>query len=159
MLLRNATAAIALAAFFVPQAASAQPARTQVGVLTCESAVTPSFIIGSIRGVRCIFVPSPGMPGIPINYAGTVTRFGLDIGITQRTVMMWGVFAPTRVPVGFADLVGAYGGISGQVSVIYGVGGNALFGGSQNTFMLQPFSGEGMEGFNLAVGVAGLELH
>ena len=159
MLLRSVTAAIALAAFFAPHTASAQAPRTQVGVLTCQSAVTTSFIIGSIRDVNCVFTPNPGMPGKTIKYVGTVKRFGLDVGVTQRTVMMWGVFAPTMVPVGKADLVGAYGGISGQASIVYGVGGNALLGGSQNTFMLQPFSGEGTEGFNLAVGVAALELH
>jgi hypothetical protein len=41
-----------------------------------------------------------------------------------------------------------------------GVGGNAnaLVGGSNNSFALQPLSFEGQTGLNVAVGVAGLEL-
>ena len=125
MLLRSLTAAFAFAALLAPQAASAQTPRTQIGVLSCESAMTTSFIVGSIRDVKCVFTPNPGMPGKAKKYSGTVKRLGLDVGVTQRTVMMWGVFAPTKLPVGKADLAGVYGGVSGQATVGYGVGGNA----------------------------------
>ena len=40
----------------------------------------------------------------------------------------------------------------------WGLGANALVGGSNNSFALQPLSFEGQTGLNVAVGVVGLEL-
>jgi hypothetical protein len=39
-----------------------------------------------------------------------------------------------------------------------GVGGNALVGGSNNSFALQPVSAQVQGGLNVAAGLAGLEL-
>jgi len=44
------------------------------------------------------------------------------------------------------------------VSVVVGVGGNALVGGSNRSVTLQPFSIEGDTSINLAVGVSGMVL-
>ena len=44
-------------------------------------------------------------------------------------------------------------------AVVVGANANALVGGSNNSFALQPLSFEGQTGLNVAVGIAGLELH
>ncbi|NJL50576.1 MAG: DUF992 domain-containing protein [Blastochloris sp.] len=151
-----AAAAIAMSQLGLPQAANAQ-SRVEAGVLECVSAGGTGFIIGSIRDISCVFRPGPGQPGRPEQYVGTISRFGLDLGATARTVMVWGVFAPTT-NIGRGDLVGDYGGVSGQATVGAGFGANVLVGGSNNTVSLQPLSIEGSVGLNIAVGVAGLTL-
>jgi len=91
-------------------------------------------------------------------YYGVVRRVGLDIGFTERSAPAWAVFAPTN-RIGPGDLSGNYGGVTAGGSI--GVGGNAsaLVGGSNNELALQPLSFEGQTGLNVAIGIAGLELH
>jgi hypothetical protein len=151
-----AAAVIAMSQIAMPEAASAQ-SRTEVGVLECVSAGGAGFIIGSIRDVTCTFRPSPRQMARPEQYVGTISRFGFDIGVTARTVMVWAVFAPTT-NIGRGDLVGDYAGVSGQATVGAGLGANVLVGGSNRTISLQPLSVEGSVGLNIAVGVAGLAL-
>jgi hypothetical protein len=55
-------------------------------------------------------------------------------------------------------LSGTYGGISGDVAVGLGVGGNALIGGSQRSIALQPLSVKGAVGVSLAAGITGVTL-
>jgi hypothetical protein len=56
------------------------------------------------------------------------------------------------------SLAGNYGGVAAGVALGYGLGANALFGGSNSQFGLQPVSFEGMQGLNVAAGIAGLSL-
>src|SRR5262249_58577809 len=103
---------------------------TQVGMLTCSSAPNVGLVIGSRQTLQCTFAPSNGGP--PDYYRGTITRVGLDIGVTAGGVLSWAVFAPsTGVPKG--ALAGNYGGASGEASFGVGVGANALFGGSNRS--------------------------
>jgi len=71
--------------------------------------------------------------------------------------MVWAVYAPTSRRYG--ALAGNYTGASAEATVCVGVGANVLVGGSNRTITLQPISIQGQTGLNLAVGVAGLELH
>jgi len=71
--------------------------------------------------------------------------------------MVWAVFAPTR-RIGPGDLSGSYGGVTAGAAIGIGGNANALVGGSDNSFALQPLSFEGQTGLNVAVGVASLEL-
>jgi hypothetical protein len=145
------TVAVALAL------ASAQPAAGQqvkAGVLTCDVSAGIGLIIGSQRGVACVFTPE--LPGPQEVYSGSITRFGLDIGITAGGVMVWAVFAGTVGGPGF--LAGDYVGASGDVAIAVGLGANVLVGGSNRTVALQPVSMSGQVGVNLAVGVADLQL-
>jgi Protein of unknown function (DUF992) len=137
--------------------ASAQPAagqRVKAGVLTCDVSAGIGLIIGSQRGVACVFTPE--LPGPQEVYSGSITRFGLDIGITAGGVMVWAVFAGTVGGPGF--LAGDYVGASGDVAIAVGLGANVLVGGSNRTVALQPVSMSGQVGVNLAVGVADLQL-
>jgi hypothetical protein len=64
---------------------------------------------------------------------------------------------PTR-DAQYGALAGNYGGVSGDLTVGIGAGGNILVGGSDRSVSLQPFSVEGNTGINVAVGVSGLVL-
>jgi len=127
----------------------------KAGVLTCNMSPSIGFVVGSRQRLACLFTPSGPYP--PENYLGEITRIGVDIGITDGGVMAWAVFMPTRGSQ-YGSLAGSYGGVSGDLSLGVGVGGNILVGGSHRSVTLQPFSVEGQVGVNLAVGVSGVVL-
>src|SRR6266404_674178 len=77
--------------------------------------------------------------------------------LASRKTCRWAGFAPTGV-IHPGDLSGNYGGVQGNASVGLGVGANALVGGSNNTFALQPVSAEAQTGLNVSTGLADLEL-
>src|ERR1700731_2685170 len=144
---------LALAAMsFDPEIAQAQRIRT--GVLNCDVSAGLGLIIGSQRSVNCLFTPDLGGP--QEGYFGTISKLGLDIGVTGGGVMVWGVYADTTRGYGF--LAGDYAGASGEVTIAAGLGANVLVGGSSRTVALQPVSIGSQVGLNLAVGVANLSL-
>jgi len=130
-------------------------ANIEVGGLTCRSAGGVGYVIGSTLNFQCVFVPSGGGPAH--HYLGVVRRIGVDLGVTQNVSLGWVVFAPTGV-IHPGDLAGNYGGVGGNASIGVGVGANALVGGSNNTFALQPVSAQAQAGLNVSAGLADLEL-
>jgi Protein of unknown function (DUF992) len=138
--------------------ASAQSVqRVETGQLACDVSAGIGMIIGSQKGVQCTFTPTiPGPPGPPEVYVGTISKFGLDIGATSATQLIWAVYSPTNRPIG--ALAGIYSGATAEATVALGLGANVLIGGSNNTIALQPLSIQGQTGLNLAVGVASLQL-
>lgn len=130
-------------------------AKTQVGVLTCQIEGGTGLIIGSKKGMRCLF--DPAGKGAKQTYTGEISRVGLDVGYTGKAVMTWAVLAPSE-RLGKGALRGTYIGASGEASVGIGAGVNALVGGSNKTISLQPLSVKGQTGLNAALGVAELEL-
>jgi len=144
----------AVALVTVTRPAEAQPRRGQVGTLACSLSSSIGLIVGSQRNVNCDFTASGG----PVeHYTGTMTRVGLDIGVTTGGAIIWGVFADTDRYDGM--LTGTYAGASGEVSIAAGLGANVLVGGSNSTVALQPISVQGQVGLNIAAGVGALELH
>ncbi len=139
-------------ALALPEPAAAQ--RVKLGVLTCDVSAGIGFIIGSHKSVSCSFVPEGS--GRREDYDGDITKWGLDIGVTQGGVMIWAVFANTIAGPGF--LAGDYYGATGEVTIAAGLGANVLIGGSNRSVALQPLSVSGQLGLNLAVGVAALHL-
>jgi hypothetical protein len=146
-------AVIAGLAAIVAGAAAAQE-RAQVGQLTCDISGGVGLIFGSQRTLNCTFTPS--VPGPVEFYAGTLTKLGVDIGVTAGGGMVWLVYAPTSRPAG--ALSGSYGGATAEATVGAGVGANVLIGGSNRTIELQPLSLQGQAGLNVAAGVAGIDL-
>lgn len=145
----------AAAALFAANATNATAQeRIQAGTLTCDISGGIGFIIGSQRTLNCSFTPS--LPGPIEFYAGTLTKLGVDIGVTSGGVMVWAVYAPTSRPAG--ALAGNYGGATAEASVGAGVGANVLIGGSNRTVTLQPVALQGQSGLNIAAGVAGIDL-
>jgi len=151
---RLRTFALAAALVAVTAGAAAPQSRIQAGVLECLGLGTTGFIIGSVHDLECVFRSDYGMA---VRYHGLVRKFGLDLGYTEHSGLTWAVFAPTR-QIGPGDLAGYYVGVSAGASVGLGLGANALVGGSNSSFALQPLSVEGQSGINLAIGVADLEL-
>jgi hypothetical protein len=145
--------AIALAALTVTAASASAQGRIRTGVLDCRGAGTTSFIVGSSHQLLCIFSGQ----GVQYRYLGLLQRIGVDVGVTQKSALEWAVFAPTR-QVSPGDLAGNYAGLTAGAAFGIGANANALIGGSNNSFALQPVSFEGQTGVNVAVGVAGLEL-
>jgi Protein of unknown function (DUF992) len=153
-MMRSSTTGLALAAALAlfPAAAGAQG--VNAGLLECRGLGSTGFIIGSVHELECVF-KTEYMP--PVRYHGLVRKWGLDVGVTQTSVLAWGVVAPTA-RIGPGDLAGIYGGVSAGAAVGVGAGANALVGGSGNTIALQPVSVEGQAGINVTLGVASLEL-
>jgi Protein of unknown function (DUF992) len=114
--------------------AAAQQARA--GVLTCDVSAGLGLILGSQKEVSCAFAPEG--PGRREDYDGTITKFGLDLGIIGGGVMVWAVFTETVAGPGF--LAGDYVGASGEASLGAGLGANVLVGNSNRTVTLQPLS-------------------
>src|ERR1700745_2172003 len=126
----------------------------QVGTLTCNVSGGWGFVFGSSKSVRCTFARAGGRPE---HYAGSINKFGVDIGYTQGGVLVWGVFAPSG---GLAPgaLSGNYVGATGSATVGVGAGGNVLVGGPNRTISLQPVSVEGSTGLNVAAGIGSIGL-
>ena len=125
----------------------------QVGTLTCNVASGWGFVFGSSRALRCTFAGS----GRTEHYAGTIQRFGVDIGFTQAGVLVWEVLAPTSNMAPGA-LAGNFVGATGSATVGVGAGANVLVGGSNRTISLQPVSFEGSTGLNVAAGIGAINL-
>ena len=128
--------------------------RVQAGQLTCDISGGVGLLFGSQRTLNCTFTPS--VPGPVEFYAGTLTKLGVDIGVTAGGAMIWLVYAPTSRPAG--ALSGSYGGATAEATVGGGFGANVLIGGSNRTVELQPVSLQGQAGLNVAAGVAGIDL-
>lgn len=149
-------AAIATAAAFAGiAAATPASAAVEVGILKCQVAPSVGYVVASERNMRCWFTPSYG--GRTQTYTGRAGRIGIDFGVTNEAVLVWGVYAPTRHLTRKA-LAGTYAGASAGAALGAGVGANALLGGSHNTIALQPLSGEGSTGWSVALGVTALSL-
>jgi hypothetical protein len=138
----------------VPAPLSAAPRAVHVGVLNCNSGPSIGLLIGSQQRLNCVFVARSGAKE---TYAGTVSRLGLDVGVTAGGRLVWRVYAPSSSFKGHA-LAGNYVGGSANASLVVGGGANLLVGGSDRTITLQPLSVEGRVGANLAVGVASMDL-
>ena len=129
-------------------------ADARVGVMTCDMDSGFGYVLGSSRGLHCTFMPAAGAPE---HYAGTISKFGVDIGYVQNAVIGWTVVAPTvALPPG--SLAGSYGGATASATVGVGIGANVLVGGSSDTISLQPVSLEGGTGLNVAGGFAAISL-
>ena len=148
-------AALALAFAIATTGVDAAESGVKAGYLRCSVEGNVSFIFGSTRDVTCTYRPEAG--GRVDRYRGEIKKFGVDIGYQTSGVILWGVIAPTA-DIGGGALAGDYGGVSGSVAVVYGVGANALIGGSDKSIVLQPVSIEGIKGVNIAGGIGILTL-
>ena len=132
----------------------AQQDRVQAGSLECSMSSSIGLIVASQRNIACNYKPNGGPPEV---YVGTMTRVGLDIGITGGGAIIWAVFSGTNRYVGM--LAGTYVGASAEMTIAAGLGANVLVGGSNRSVALQPLSVQGQVGLNIAAGVSSLELH
>ena len=145
-------AAIAMAA--LSGAANAAPAGVKVGTLTCDVAGGVGFVFGSTKDLTCSYEPSKARVE---RYAGSISKWGVDIGYTGKGKLVWAVFAPSS-DVRPGAIEGEYAGATAQANVGIGVGANALIGGLDKSIALQPLSVQGSTGLNVAAGIGQISL-
>lgn len=149
VMLAAAAAVVALSG-----ATQAAPAGIKVGTLTCDVAAGAGFIFGSSKNLTCQYQPSRASVE---RYAGTISKWGVDIGYTGRGKLVWAVMAPTS-DVRPGAIEGEYAGASAQANVGVGLGANVLIGGLDKSIALQPLSVEGSTGLNVAAGIGQISL-
>lgn len=145
-------AAIAMAA--LSGAANAAPAGVKVGTLTCDVAGGAGFIFGSSKDLACSYEPTKARME---HYAGTISKWGVDIGYTGKGKLIWAVFAPSS-DVRPGAIEGEYAGATAQANVGVGLGANVLVGGLDKSIALQPVSIQGSTGLNVAAGIGSISL-
>lgn len=151
--LAAACGAAAAFATILTSPASAQDARLQLGELDCSLSSSVGLIVSSQRNVSCFF-HAANTPETA--YVGTLTRIGLDVGVTSGGKMVWTVFVNTDRYAG--TLAGSYVGATAEATVALGLGANVLIGGSNDSVVLQPLSIQSTTGFSIAAGVSQLNL-
>jgi hypothetical protein len=124
-----------------------------VGSLNCRVAGGVGFVLGSSKELTCQF---NRVDGTADHYAGSMKRFGVDIGFTTEAHVVWLVFAPGDIAPG--ALTGSYGGATASATVGVGAGANVLIGVSNRQIALQPVSVEGSIGLNVAAGIGEVDL-
>ena len=102
---------------------SANRGGVNVGSLNCSAAGGVGFVFGSSRTLDCLFTRTDGNSE---RYEGTIRRYGVDIGFTRESRIVWAVFAPGNIAAG--SLAGEYAGPTAQGTVGVGVGANVLLG-------------------------------
>ncbi|MET0747217.1 MAG: DUF992 domain-containing protein [Rhizobium sp.] len=120
----------------------------KIGYLTCDIAGGVGYVLGSSKGVDCTYTSSNGSGRVD-HYTGAIRKFGVDLGFTTRSRLVWAVFAPTS---GYhhGALAGLYQGATAEATVGAGVGANVLFGGTTGAIHLQIVSVTGQLGLNVA---------
>jgi len=152
--MRFSMLSLAVVALLAPMASAEALPAARAGLLECQGGRNVGFVVGSVASLDCVFRSDGRRPEA---YIATVHRYGLDVGVTERTKMTWAVSAPSsRFERG--ELAGTYGGVAANASFGVGGGGNFLVGGAGNAYALQPISVQGQTGLNVAAGVAGIEL-
>jgi Protein of unknown function (DUF992) len=96
---------------------SAAAQRMKAGLLTCDVSAGIGYIIGSHKDISCVLRPDGS--DRREDYDGSITKFGLDAGITGPGRMIWVVFTDTVAGPGF--LAGDYVGASAEVSLAWSV--------------------------------------
>ena len=153
MFKRTILAAAALACLLIGPSAEAASG-VNIGALNCKVAGGIGFIFGSSKSLTCTLNRTNGTVE---NYTGEIKKYGLDLGFTTESRIIWGVFAPGTIAPG--SLAGTYGGVSADVALGLGLGANVLLGGSGNQIALQPLSINGDVGVNIAAGITTIVLH
>ncbi|HJR54963.1 MAG TPA: DUF992 domain-containing protein [Rhizomicrobium sp.] len=149
VMLTAAAAVVALSG-----ATQAAPAGVKVGTLTCDVAAGAGFVFGSTKDLTCSYEPSNAHVE---RYAGSISKWGVDIGYTGKGKLVWAVLAPTS-DVRPGAIEGEYAGATAQANVGVGLGANVLVGGLDKSIALQPVSIQGSTGLNVAAGIGSISL-
>lgn len=136
--------------------ASASAESIKAGRLVCLSEGGEGMIFSSEKALSCTFSPLAGGPDEI--YVGKIEKFGLDIGVTGRSVMIWDVLAKADAHYTPSALAGEYYGVGADASLAAGAGAKILGGGTDKSFMLQPVTVQAQEGVNVAIGVEKMTL-
>lgn len=130
--------------------------KVYIGALTCEVAAGQGYVFGSSKDLSCVFLP---LEGTAQAYDGKIRRFGIDVGATKSTQMVWRVFS-VGSSVGQDALGGNYAGEQASITAGSSTGGNWLYGSNSYAIVLQAsqlMDGTG-QGYNIAYGIAEISL-
>ena len=145
------------AAFGFSANASAESG-VKVGTLTCKpiQGTKVNLIIRSTVQVNCTYESG----SVKEMYAGeTGIGLGIDLSFKTDETIGWVVFAPSSdISPGNHALAGKYYGAKAEATAGVGVQANALIGGGDKSFTLQPLSLGGQTGFGAAGGLGYLYL-
>lgn len=138
-------------------AVSALPSKAdiaKIGILSCDVSKGVGEILARKQSLNCQFTPNGGKSE---HYTGNIDEYGVEIGKVNQGHLIWGV-ASAMHGVSEGALAGRYVGVSAEAAVGVGAGANALVGGSNKSFTLQPLSVDGETGINIAIGVLKITL-
>ena len=129
----------------------------KIGYLTCDIGGGVGYVLGSAKEIDCVF-HSSSLGALSDHYSGAVRKFGVDLGFTTRSRLVWAVFAPTA---GYhrGSLSGLYQGATAEATIGAGVGANILFGGTSGSIHLQTVSVTGQLGLNIAASGTSMTLN
>lgn len=151
-------AAMAVGAAAASATETEDKANMEVGVLTCETVegTQVNLVIHSSVNLNCVFETPRGSE----RYIGeTGVGLGLDLNFDRDATMRFSVVSGgDKVGPGEHNLSGKYLGGRASVTVIKGVGAQALIGGSNDNIALQPIAIETGEGLGLSGGLSYLFL-
>src|SRR5258706_3257872 len=116
-------AALGFLAVGVGSAGAMAQSTIAVGTLSCSGKGGTGMILGSEKTFACRFTPDGG--GRSERYAATLSRLGLDIGVTGPTKLTWAVFA-SKGGIAKGALAGTYARAAADASLTHGGGGNVL---------------------------------
>ena len=154
----RAAAAAALVTFGLAAGAAQAEDGTKLGTLTCLGEGGWGAIITSEKLFDCTY---EGLEGVYERYTGTIRKYGIDIGKTQKSALAWVVLgSATRIGGDYlpGSLAGDYRGVGAEATVGAGVGANLLFREGDSVFALQPVSVQLQTGLSIAAGVQVLTL-
>src|SRR5690348_3038394 len=151
--MKRVVSALLASTVAIAATAYAQSGGVNAGSLQCRVSGGMGFVFGSSKDLDCLFVRPDGKGE---RYAGTINRYGVDIGFTKEAQMVWLVFAPGTLAPG--SLTGSYAGATAAAAAGVGVGANVLVGGNARQITLQPVSVEGSVGLNVAAGIGAIDL-
>ncbi|MEM7710089.1 MAG: DUF992 domain-containing protein [Pseudomonadota bacterium] len=156
------TAIVATAPAAAQEATQATPATSQglqAGSLVCRGDGGWGAIIMSKKTFACRFAAPNGE--VIGTYDAVISKFGVDMGRTGQSVLTWLVLGPAdRVGDNYevGSLDGRYVGVGVEATAGVGAGVNALVGGGEQSFSLQPVSVQFQTGVSIAAGVQRLDL-
>lgn len=129
-------------------------AKTQLGLLKCDTSIGIGEILVRKQTMTCVFTHTDGKTE---HYTGKVHQFGIEIGEVKEGHLAWAVFAASPAT-GTGLLAGKYAGVDASVAAGIGLGADVLVGGTGEAFSLQPFAIDGEPGISIAAGVEQVEL-
>jgi len=125
-----------------------------VGTLSCNVASGFGFVFGSSRALNCT---SEG-PAAVMNITSGTSRDSESISATSKAEFWSGPCSHRRTPLRPARSPEPMRGATASATVGVGVGANALVGGFNSSFALQPLSVEANRGLNVAAGIGAMTL-
>lgn len=155
MLKTSLSATAILVALGAAAHAQDEKVRVELGVLTCQMTERTSIIIASETKFSCVFDHADERPDE--RFTGVIDKLGADLSIKGDETLVWAVLAPS-IDAEVSAMEGTYVGVGADVNLGKGVGANALVGGLDKSFALQPVSLSSADGVGVTLAVESFRL-